>query len=395
MLTLDGGVIGGPIEVHEDGGFVLSDGVITIPRFLLEADAYVTANDSATVNITGGVIDHFADFSPQTMSVIQAKDNSQVSISGGILRSWIEYTIVARGSSHVLIDGGEIQSKDTLTLLIDESSTLSIFGGTIYGGEDDGVARVAGQGTLNVHGGSLLHTDDDGSIVFAEGSGVVNIFGGRFQGDSDQTEIRLSERAVANIYGYGLTQAGGELTGLLLDANRLWLDFQTADNAELRLHEMISPDVTGDLNHSMRIDGGDIDLLAAAIRHNIWADPLDTDEDGIVGPNDLDVFVMEILQTWRGDSNLDGEFNSKDFVDVFTGGEYEDDLELNSVWSTGDWNGDMEFGTEDLVLAFQDGGYEQGPRGVVIAVPEPKSLTILMSGLMGFAFCRRRIDSCA
>ena len=87
-----------------------------------------------------------------------------------------------------------------------------------------------------------------------------------------------------------------------------------------------------------------------------------------------------------GDSDLDGEFNSADFVRVFTVGKYETgDM---ATWGEGDWNGDMSFDSSDFVAAFTDGGYEQGPRAAVASVPEPSSVALLALG--GLALLRRR-----
>jgi hypothetical protein len=65
---------------------------------------------------------------------------------------------------------------------------------------------------------------------------------------------------------------------------------------------------------------------------------------------------------WKvGDSNRDGLFDSSDLVDIFTVGEYEDNIAGNSTWEEGDWNRDGEFDSADLVMAFQCGGYDEGP----------------------------------
>ena len=124
--------------------------------------------------------------------------------------------------------------------------------------------------------------------------------------------------------------------------------------------------------------------------------------------------------TWYGDANLDGEFNSTDFVEVFIAGKYETeqmagwadgdwqgDMRFNSGdlvdvfqagkyeteelarWSEGDWSGDERFGSGDLIVAFQDGGYELGMRPAVAAVPEPSGLILLTLGLIGMRCVRR------
>ena len=89
-------------------------------------------------------------------------------------------------------------------------------------------------------------------------------------------------------------------------------------------------------------------------------------------------YVREMLNTWIGDSNKDGQFSSSDLVLVLGGGEYEDTTEDNSTWEEGDWNGDMDFVSSDLVYALSDGGYEAGLRTATAAVPEPRSVVLLL-----------------
>ncbi len=60
-----------------------------------------------------------------------------------------------------------------------------------------------------------------------------------------------------------------------------------------------------------------------------------------------------------GDANHDGGFDSSDLITVFQTGEYEDDIEDNSVWEEGDWNGDGDFNSSDLVVAFKTGRYTE------------------------------------
>ena len=105
-------------------------------------------------------------------------------------------------------------------------------------------------------------------------------------------------------------------------------------------------------------------------------------------PADGDGYIFDItgVETRIGDSNLDGEFNSSDFVSVFKAGLYESDG--GATWMTGDWDGDGRFDSSDFVLAFSDGGYEQGP---VAVVPEVMNLPLLVLFVgIGFTSLRNR-----
>lgn len=137
----------------------------------------------------------------------------------------------------------------------------------------------------------------------------------------------------------------------------------------------------GDLDQDGDTDADD---LAA---WNALADPWAALDD-ITDANERIAYVHDVLNTWMGDSNRDGEFNSSDFVQVFTAGEYEDAIVGNSTWDTGDWNGDGEFSSGDFVFAFTDGGYEIGPRPAN-AVPEPNS-AVLTLVMMSALFMYRR-----
>ena len=74
-----------------------------------------------------------------------------------------------------------------------------------------------------------------------------------------------------------------------------------------------------------------------------------------------ELWVLDITRIF-GDSTGDGIFNSRDLVQVFQRGEFEDNIDDNSTWEDGDWNGDGDFDTSDLVLAFQTGLYEIQPQ---------------------------------
>lgn len=112
------------------------------------------------------------------------------------------------------------------------------------------------------------------------------------------------------------------------------------------------------------------------------------DDGSLTDPVERANYVHDVLGTWIGDSNLDGEFNSSDFVAVFTAGLFE--TGLAATWADGDWNGDGIFGSGDFVAAFTDGGFESGPRPPA-AVPEPAGIVLLLVG--AFAVARRRVTA--
>ena len=195
---------------------------------------------------------------------------------------------------------------------------------------------------------------------------------------------------------------GFHLTGgtTQLDANASWaLLLQTmgvAPSDQNGVHwgflvdEPNGPDVTfetGDVNRDGEINATDINLLTQAVNDGNADGIYDINGDSNVDASDRTAWVEEIQNTYFGDANLDGEFNSGDFVTVFSAGEYEDDIDGNSTWSTGDWNGDGDFNSGDFVVAFGAAGYEKGPRPIA-TVPEPSSCLLL--GLGAAMLARRR-----
>ena len=118
----------------------------------------------------------------------------------------------------------------------------------------------------------------------------------------------------------------------------------------------------GDFDSSGELDLADVDQLLVEIAAGTNSATFDLSADGLVDDADLNIWVNELKNTWIGDANLDGEFNSSDFVTVFSAGKYEKDE--TAGWSDGDWTGDLRFNSSDFVAAFQSEGYEKGPAPV-------------------------------
>jgi hypothetical protein len=177
----------------------------------------------------------------------------------------------------------------------------------------------------------------------------------------DQTSMTLSF--------HSFPSAGGDATFVL-------------DNVSFRV---ASAGIPGDFNGNGQLDAADVDDLTGQSAAGTNPAAYDLNSDAQVNTADVNVWIKDLFNSWVGDADLNGEFNSSDLVAVLASGTYEADVE--SVWSTGDFNGDGRTNSSDLVAALADGGYEQGPRAAVQAVPEPASAVLM---LIGALMCVRR-----
>ena len=144
----------------------------------------------------------------------------------------------------------------------------------------------------------------------------------------------------------------------------------------------------GDYNANGALDAGDLDEQAKVISGQPGGPDYDLNNDGKVDFDDRLVWLHDLKKTWVGDADLNGEFDSNDFVRVFSAGKYETGAAAG--WEQGDWDGNTVFESGDFVAAFADGGYEIGLRpGAVSAVPEPSGSALLLLGL-ALAALRRR-----
>ena len=155
----------------------------------------------------------------------------------------------------------------------------------------------------------------------------------------------------------------------------------------LLLSDPVAAVEEGDYDGDGQFGPGDLDVHAQYVKDSDLAG--DLDENGTTDLNDRVAWIRDIQNSYVGDSNFDGQFDSSDFVAVFTEGKYETG-EMAS-YTQGDWNGDMIFDSGDFVTAFTDGGYEEGPRtdGAAV-VPEPATASLLCLGLIALFGLRRR-----
>ena len=142
----------------------------------------------------------------------------------------------------------------------------------------------------------------------------------------------------------------------------------------------------GDFNGDGALDLMDINALSEASAAGQNDASFDLNDDQLVDGTDLQSWV-ELANTWIGDANLDGEFNSSDLVRVFESGKFETGQTAN--WAEGDWTGDGKFDSSDFVTAFQSGGFELGPKAAS-SVPEPTGIQLVLLGLVGLMAARRR-----
>ena len=136
--------------------------------------------------------------------------------------------------------------------------------------------------------------------------------------------------------------------------------FTVYDNLTVTMENASIP---GDFNRDGILDAFDIDLLSAEIRDGGQNLAFDVDGNGDVDIADHQYWVAELKGTYLGDANLDGTFDSADFVLAFQRGQYEDQEILNSGWEDGDWNTDGDFDSSDFVAAFQEGGRNRPTAG--------------------------------
>ena len=240
----------------------------------------------------------------------------------------------------------------------------------------------AGAGDLQYDAG------DDGPwvnhIVVKEDDWIQYYRDGELTGEVFVLEEQLSVDPLPFVMG---GQDGAEHWAGYLSDVRLFDHALTEDEID-DLAAPPSP-LDGDYNGNGQLDAEDLDLQAVEIAGGQDPPAFDLTGDGLVNEDDRVFWLHDLKGTWVGDADLDGLFDSADFVAVFVEGKYE--TGETAGWVQGDWNADLVFDSGDFVAAFVDGGYEIGPfPGAVQAVPEPSAIVLSLLGLIALSGLRRR-----
>ena len=267
--------------------------------------------------------------------------------------------------------------------------------------DDHSLFHIIGQNFTDVGGSvetELYNVDGDDAFAFDLPTGNSNSLG----------LIELVEGEVYDFEGYHHENGGGanyeiwaapgnQLDIDLADTEAFLSVFYPLSNASpdifragggFELVESVPP-ADGDYNGNGELDAGDLDLQAVEIAGGQDPPEFDLTGDGLVNEDDRIFWLHDLKSTWVGDADLDGLFDSADFVAVFVEGLYETGEAAG--WAQGDWNADLVFDSGDFVAAFVDGGYEIGAfPGAVQAVPEPSSLVLALLSLVGLVGLARR-----
>ena len=147
----------------------------------------------------------------------------------------------------------------------------------------------------------------------------------------------------------------------------------------------LTPAIPGDFNGNKVLDVGDINKLTQQVILGSNDLNYDLNADNLVNDSDRTVWVKDLRQTWFGDADLNGAFDSNDFVQVFSFGKYE--TSTPAGWEEGDWDGTGVFDSGDFVRAFQDGGYELAPAAAAATVPEPATISLVLLAVTGLLLC--------
>ena len=329
-----------------DGGGLQGVSLVTCDGCLVESVASTAGEEVSTTAMTA------ADHDVRSTSVAQQSgvDHAIVLSQPGIEESLTTEDLVEAfiaGNYDVLSEGVE-----------DEAETSeSDADATVYYDLADGTIRIEGSETLltsiHLHSPSgRLQTDGFWSSIF-----LVS---------TSQSLVAHVPRGMNSWRFPQVLQPGLDLKVVRDDlmVQAATIDGEVAVNLNVVCESCTWDGVSenwaleGDFSFDRELAVDDVDLLCAQIISEDDSTLFDLNGDNQVDRQDLDYMIHDLLGTSYGDVNLDGRFNSQDFVSLFENGRFDNGLRGILGWSGGDWNCDGKFDSDDLIVAFQDRPYE-------------------------------------
>lgn len=329
-----------------DGGGLQGVSLVTCDGCLAESVTSTAAEELSTTDITAPDDETRLTSVAYRIAVEHAPVVSQSMIDETLTtEDLVEAFIV--GNYDVLVEGVE-----------DDSETSEpVADATVYYDLEDGTIRIEGSETLltsiHLHSPSgRLRTDQFWSSIF-----LVS---------TSQSLVAHVPRGM-NVWNFPqVLQPGLDLESVRDD---LMIQGATIDDDVTINFKVVCESCTwdrtterwtleGDFTFDRELAVDDVDLLCAQIINEDDPIMFDLNGDSQVNQQDLDYMIHDLLGTSYGDVNLDGRFNSQDFVSLFENGRFDNELRVILGWSGGDWNCDGKFDSDDLIVAFQDRPYE-------------------------------------
>lgn len=178
LLTIDGGVIGGPVDAYQRATIQLVSGSFDFSRsrdafWLSGLPTAVRLHDESTMRSQSGSIDLIDPSLMLMTSAIEARDQSRVDFEAGKFISWAADTVRLSEFAEMQVSGGHIESRDNHAIYARGRSTVRISAGTIVGGEGGAAIQLDYQSRLELSGGTLLGDEAHGIAAEGQSTAVV------------------------------------------------------------------------------------------------------------------------------------------------------------------------------------------------------------------------------
>jgi len=227
-------------------------------------------------------------------------------------------------------------------------------------------------------------TQTDGVATFVEDGSLIQYVNVRHLADQINAGLVTAVSSVGGVYAHtgnpvpyqpvASSLGGSTTTPVKVPSGSEFLQLkidgtagQTVDDVSLKLY------LDGDYDNNGVWTASDLDFLSEGIRQGSQDWRLDLSNNGTVTLEDRRRWIEDLVGSHFGDANLDGSFDSGDFVTVFQGGLYE--TSAAAGWEAGDFSGDALFDSSDLTLALSLGAYEEGG-AAAHAIPEPTNAAL-------------------